>query len=228
MKRRIGRTAILMAAVMLCSVIMGMTAQAAVGGIVESFFTSNNGKTYCMPITKPVRPYENWIGFNATGGNVETTNKKAVAVETLYEYYNGARLDGFRMTPVGVGTSKITVTYKYTDQNNYSRSAVTSFTIRTYKWTNPFATLKIGKKNFRKAFKNTDEKTISPVKGRLNIRMNRKYKLRKVYYQASGTSTWKKIGKRAKVKLNHGDKLKFLIKDSKHYVKDATAIFTVG
>ena len=231
MKRIARRVAVLMAAVMLCSMMMGFSAYADYAGISKDFY-KGNGATYAMPITKPVHTFETWVGYGGTL-SVKTSNMYVVDGYKIYEMvpttkYGNVRADGYELTPKGVGTAKISVTYQYKDLSNISRSASMSFTLRTYKWTNPFATLKIGKKNFKKAFKKTDEKTIKPVKGRLKIKMNKKYKLSKVLYQANGSDSWKKIGKKSKVKLNHGDKLRFQFRDNKHHVSNATATFTIG
>ena len=229
-KSIIRKMAVLVMTMLICSSMLGVVAQAA-NGVVFDEFTEGLGTTYAMPITNPVHVFERWVGVNGSG-KVETSDKYVVAVGSKVGYLevDGIKIacDVITMVPKKVGKSNISAYYTYSDKYGTPHTENVHFTIRTYKWTNPFATLKIGKKNFKKAFKKTDERTIKPVKGKLKIKMNKKYKLSKVLYQANGSDSWKKIGKKSKVKLNHGDKLRFQFKDNKHYVSNATATFTIG
>ncbi len=160
-----------------------------------------------------------------------TSKKKNVILVNSYESsekitIRGQEVDvpirGITVIPNKVG--KATYTVDFSDSSGTKRSA--KQTIRCYKWSNPFKTLKIGKKSFKKLFKKTNSIEIAPVSGKLNIKMNGPYKKLKVYYAAKD-GAFVKISNKGNVTLNSGDRLLFRYKDNKNHVIDEEAVFTV-
>ena len=213
-----------------------MTAHAELFPKNKDFLTiyDISGKV-AAPITTPRTQYTHYIGYalyyDIDINSSVKSNKKNVLLGKKYissvkQTINGETVNvpvrGFTVIPNKTGTATFSVTYK--DSSGLKRSA--SQTIRCYKWTNPFNTLKIGKKNFKKAFKKTNSKTIAPVSGKLKIKMNSKYKKLKVYYAARGKG-YVKISKKAKITLRSGDRLLFRFNDNKHRVKNEEAMFIV-
>lgn len=237
MKRMGKRVLGIIAVVLIYTMLMGMTVHAEIipsswGGLTISDIY---GKV-AAPITSPRTEYIHRIGYAYNYTITVTTSvsskKKGILLNKSYETsvkttVGGKTIDipirGVTIIPNKVGTATFTV--NYSDSSGAWRSA--SQTIRCYKWSNPFNTLKIGKKSFKKAFKKTNAKTIAPVSGKLNIKMNGSYKKLKVYYAAKGKGLVK-ISKKAKVTLNSGDKLIFRFNDNKNRVRGEEAVLTVG
>ena len=224
MKRMKKRIAAVTAVLMICTMLLGTTAQA--GQVLSDFGKAISG-TKKIAITKPKKPISVYVG--AYDGTVTVKSSKSSIVK-CGRFTESVTLDdgskvpvyGVKLTANKEGKTKVTVTYKH------SGGTVTkSVTLYAYKWTNPFKTLMIGKKKFNSVFKNTNERIISPMKGKLNIKMNSKFKSLRVYYQAKGANGFRSISKTANVNLKSGDLLLFRFTDNKHRVTNAEALFRV-
>ena len=227
----------IIAVILICTMLMGMTAHAELFPKNNDFLTiyDISGKA-AAPITSPRTQYTHYIGYALNYDVYPMTytvssNKKNVLLikgysssvkKTIGDYTYDVPVRGITVIPNKTGTATFKVTFS--DSSGLKRSA--SQTLRCYKWTNPFATLKIGKKSYKNAFKKINKKVITPIGGKLKIKMNSKYKKLRVYYAAKGKG-FVKISKKAKVTLRSGDRLLFRFNDNKHRVKNEEAVLTV-
>lgn len=212
--------------VMLCSLLMGTSVSA--GYVYPGFLSAISG-TKKFAITKPKKPVT--IPVGAYDGSVTVKSKSTSKNVVKYSLVNGVDNIGsdtnvpnlsLNLIANKLGKAKLTVTYTHS-----GGTVQRKITLITYKWGNPFKTLKIGGKNLSKAFAKTDEKTIAPIAGNLKIKMNSGYKALQVYYHANGTGGWQQLSTSQLVTLNSGDILLFRFKDNKHKVKGSEAAFFV-
>ena len=212
--------------VMLCTVLMGTSVSA--GYVYPGFLSAISG-TKKFAITKPKTTVS--IPIGAYDGSVTVRSKSTSKNVVKYSLVNGVDNIGsdtnvpnlsLKFIANKLGKAKITVTYTHSGGTVQKK-----VTLVTYKWGNPFKTLKIGGKKLSKAFGKTNQKTIAPMAGKLKIKMNSGYKALKIYYQAAGTSGMQQLGKSQLVTLNSGDILLFRFNDNKHKVKGAEAAFFV-
>ena len=220
--KRTGKRAIGLVVVMLiCSMLMGTTASA--GYVFPQFGQAISG-TKKFAITKPKKPIKIYVGAydGSVKAVIKSNRKNVVKCKVFTEKVSDIPVIGLSLKANKVGKAKMTVTYKHS-----GGTVKKTVTLITYQWGNPIKKLKIGGKNFSKAFKKTNEKTIAPVSGKLNIKLNSGYKKLQVFYIAKGTSTYKKISKSATVDLKSGDTLVLRFTDSRHKVRNSEAIFRV-
>ena len=217
-KKAFGLTAVLL----MCAMLMSTTVSA--GYVFPQFGQAISG-TKKFAITKPKKAIKVYIG--AYDGSVvaktKSTSKNVIKCSIFKETISNVPVIGLSLKANKVGKVKMTVTYTHT-----GGTVKKSVTLITYKWKNPIKKLKIGNKNLSKLFKNTNDKVIAPVAGKLNIKMNSGYKNLKVYYKAKDASGYTQISKSAVVDLKSGDTLVLQFKDNKNKVRDSEAVLRVG
>lgn len=223
MKRVRRKAAGVVAMLLVCIMIFGTAAYA--GTELSSFSAAISG-TKKIAITSPKKALNVYVGGIDGTVTAKSSKKGVVACGTFTEPYklsdgSTVPLYGVKIKAKKVGKTKVTVTYAH------SKGTVTrSVTLIAYKWSNPFNTLKIGKKSLAKLFKKTDDKTIVPMSGKLKIKMNSKFKSLKVYYKPNGGSAVR-ISKSANVTLKSGDLLIFQFNDNKNRVRNSEAVLRI-
>lgn len=210
---------------LICVMLIGTTASA---GYVMPEFTKMISGSKKFAITSPKKPVKIYVGAYDGKVSVSITPKKKKVVKSAVFNENVETSDGtvsvtgIKLTANKVGKATVTVTYTHS-----GGTVKRTVTLYTYKWSNPFKTLKIGSKSFKNAFKKTNERTIVPVSGKLKIKMNSRFKKLKVYYRAKESSSFTKIAKSASLNLQSGDAILFDFYDNKNKVNHSQAVFFV-
>ncbi len=212
-----------------CTLLMGITASAELVPKSADYLSIYDvGGTRADAVTNPRNVHKFYIGYAYKYNcklvvNCTTKPKECVKIAKFTEKIKGVDFIGYKMWATKPGNATVTVTF--TDSSGLKKTNTQK--IRTYKWSNPFKTLKIGKKNFKSAFKSSGRKNITPVSGKLSIKMNSRFKKLKVYYMPKGSSSRKQVSVSGRVSLKKGDTLIFQFTDYKNRVKNVEAAFIV-
>ena len=93
------------------------------------------------------------------------------------------------------------------------------------KYSNPFKTFKIGKKNYASHYKgNTFTELEKPVKGKLKLSVKKGWKISKIYHYY-GYEGKKKIRNNKKIELNTADSVEVILQNKKY---GASTTFTLN
>ncbi len=156
-------TRILLALIMLAVCIPALGKRAEAATTKYSFTSYVYGKK-----SKDSFTFTNWDGYKKF--TVSSSNKKVIQVKKLSS-------SKYRVTYKKAGKAKLTLKYYETDTKTPTYTYV--YSIRLYKWVNPFKTFKVGGKNITSKY-NYSTYYYKDMSGKVSVKLKSGWKIKKI------------------------------------------------
>lgn len=190
-------------------------------------FGNSAEKAYAEESVEPIEPSlyvlyypkdKEWNTWEITNSNnwtidmksVKSSNPKVAVLKT--ETWDGAMHYSIYIKKKGKTSITFQAKAKGTEQFVSKKVYVNAYA----KYVCPIKTFKIGKKSYKAKFKTRDQySTMKTVKGKLNIKAKKGWKIKEVRIWSSSTDRSKKIKKTKNIKLKRGQSLDVTFKKGK-------------
>ena len=195
------------------SVLTGMTVAAE---DLRSYYERHYYAYNLMGKNKTVSLYageeDEFVSISSSNKKVAMISKEKVKGDDLW-------FDVKLINPGKEAKAIVKIVQAYEDEESESGEYIETnkYLFVFYKYTNPFKSLKIGKKNFASKFKKgfIYDKVPANTSGKISYSLKKNWKVESIYYSNSAKKPWRSIKKGTKIKFTKRGKLSIFLINKK-------------